>query len=121
MQKIKHLLSAIAMMAITLGSVTPSMASSVIDDVVIRVKLVVGLATFVPWAMRDKKGDLIGFEIDVSNQLAKDMCVDVELVPTAWDGIIPALLAKKYDAIVASMSITAEREKKVSFTCFPIT
>ena len=46
---------------------------SVIDDVVKRGKLVVGLATFVPWAMRDKKGDLIGFEIDVSNQLAKDM------------------------------------------------
>ena len=93
MQKLKYLLSAIAMMAMTLGLVTPSVADSVIDDVVKRGKLVVGLATFVPWAMRDKKGDLIGFEIDVSNQLAKDMGVEVELVPTAWDGINPALLA----------------------------
>ena len=92
MQKLKCLLSAIAMMAMTLGLVTPSVADSVIDDVVKRGKLVVGLATFVPWAMRDKKGDLIGFEIDVSNQLAKDMGVEVELVPTAWDGIIPHYL-----------------------------
>ncbi|MEK9924547.1 MAG: transporter substrate-binding domain-containing protein, partial [Alphaproteobacteria bacterium] len=87
------LLTAFIALVMSVGMVGSASADSVIDDVVKRGKLVVGLATFVPWAMRDKKGDLIGFEIDVSRQLAKDMGVEVELVPTAWDGIIPALLA----------------------------
>ena len=78
MKKLKCLFSAIAITAMTLGLTTPSIADSVVDDVVKRGKLIVGLATFVPWAMRDKKGDLIGFEIDVSNQLAKDMGVEIQ-------------------------------------------
>ena len=116
MQKLKYLFSAIAMMAMTLGLITPSVADSVIDDVAKRGKLVVGLATFVPWAMRDKKGDLIGFEIDVSNQLAKDMGVEVELVPTAWDGIIPALLAGKFDVIITGMVHKPARNLTINFS-----
>ena len=76
----------------------------------------VGLATFVPWAMRDKNGELIGFEIDVAKQLAKDMGVGIEFVPTAWDGIIPALIAGKFDTIISGMSITSKRNLTVNFT-----
>ncbi len=76
----------------------------------------IGLSTFVPWSMRDKKGDLIGFEIDVANKVAADMGVKTEFVPTAWDGIIPALLAGKFDVIISGMSITPERNLTVNFT-----
>ena len=70
----------------------PAVAGDLIADIQKRGTLKVGMSTFVPWAMRDKKGDLIGFEIDVATKLAKDMGVEVEFVPTAWSGIIPALL-----------------------------
>ena len=49
-------------------------------------------------------------------QLAEDMGVDVEFVPTAWDGIIPALVAGKFDVIISGMSITAERNLTVNFS-----
>ncbi len=68
------------------------------------------MSTFVPWAMRDKQGELIGFEIDVAKRLAADSGWQVEFVPTAWDGIIP-LLAKKFDVIIGGMSVTPERSK----------
>lgn len=76
----------------------------------------VGMSTFVPWAMKDKKGELIGFEIDVARKLARDMGVKVEFVPTAWSGIIPALLTGKFDVIIGGMGITPERNLKVNFT-----
>ena len=76
----------------------------------------VGVSASVPWAMRDNQGELIGFEIDVAKRLAKDSGWNVEFIPTAWDGIIPALLANKSDVIIAGMSVTPEREKSVLFT-----
>jgi polar amino acid transport system substrate-binding protein len=62
----------------------PAVADDLIADIQKRGTLKVGMSTFVPWAMRDKQGDLIGFEIDVATKLAKDMGVEVEFVPTAW-------------------------------------
>ncbi|MCG9751767.1 transporter substrate-binding domain-containing protein [Vibrio brasiliensis] len=96
----------------------PSLASDTpnLDKINERGTLRVGMSTFVPWAMRDKQGDLIGFEIDVANRLAADSGWKVEFVPTAWDGIIPALLAQKFDVIIGGMSITPERAKSVLFT-----
>lgn len=91
-------------------------ASSVIEEIKKRGTLRVGMSTFVPWAMRDKKGDLIGFEIDVATQVAADMGVKVQFVPTAWSGIIPALLAKKFDIIIGGMSVTPSRNLTVNFT-----
>jgi polar amino acid transport system substrate-binding protein len=90
--------------------------NSVIEEVKKNGVLRIGLSTFVPWSMRDKKGDLIGFEIDVANKVAADMGVKTEFVPTAWDGIIPALLAGKFDVIISGMSITPQRNLTVNFT-----
>ncbi|MBV5317653.1 MAG: transporter substrate-binding domain-containing protein [Desulfobulbaceae bacterium] len=91
-------------------------AESAIEQIVQRGILRVGVDVFVPWAMKDKKGELIGFEIDVARQLAKDMGLKIEFVPTKWSGIIPSLLAGKFDVIIGGMTVTAERNMKINFT-----
>jgi polar amino acid transport system substrate-binding protein len=89
---------------------------STIEQIMKRSTLRVGMSTFVPWAMKDKTGKLIGFEIDVARQLADDMGVNVEFVPTKWAGIIPALLTGKFDVIIGGMSIRPDRNLKVNFS-----
>ena len=89
---------------------------STVAKAVERGALKVGLDIFVPWAMKDKKGNLVGFEVDVAKELAKDMGLEVELVPTKWDGIIPALLTGKFDVIIGGMGITPQRALQVNFT-----
>ena len=89
---------------------------SVLQTILQRGAINIGLSAFVPWAMRDKNGDLIGFEIDVAKKVAEDMGVDINFVPTAWDGIIPALLAGKFDIIISGMSVTTKRNLTVNFT-----
>lgn len=89
---------------------------STLEQVLQRKVLKVGMSTFVPWAMQDKTGKLIGFEIDVAKRLAKDMGVSIEFVPTKWSGIIPALLTGKFDIVIGGMGITPERSLKVNFS-----
>jgi polar amino acid transport system substrate-binding protein len=89
---------------------------STIERVQKRGVLRVGMSTFVPWAMKDKTGDLIGFEIDVAKRLAKDTGVEVEFVPTKWSGIIPALITGKLDVIIGGMGIIPSRNLKVNFS-----
>ena len=91
-------------------------AESTIDQIVKRGTMKVGMSTFVPWAMNDKTGKLIGFEIDVASRLAADSKWKMEFVPTQWSGIIPALLTGKFDVIIGSMTITQERNQKINFT-----
>jgi polar amino acid transport system substrate-binding protein len=89
---------------------------SVIEKIQKQGVIRVGMSTFVPWAMKDKKGKLTGFEIDVARKLAQDMGVKIEFVPTAWSGIIPALLTGKFDVVIGGMGVTPERNLKVNFT-----
>ena len=89
---------------------------STIEQVLRKGVLRVGMSTFVPWAMKDKTGKLVGFEIDVATRLAEDTGVKVEFVPTKWAGIIPALLTGKFDVIIGGMGILPQRNLKVNFS-----
>jgi polar amino acid transport system substrate-binding protein len=90
--------------------------SSTIETIKKRGVLKVGMDVFQPWAMKDKTGKLIGFEIDVATRLAEEIGVKVEFIPTAWSGIIPALLTGKFDVIIGGMGITTQRALQVNFT-----
>lgn len=80
-------------------------------------KIRVGVeGAYPPFSMVTPDGKLEGFDIDMAKAIVAAAGAEVELVVSDWDGIIPALLAKKFDCIVASMSITEERKKKVAFT-----
>ena len=101
----------------TAQSATQSLSSESVIETIKRDGVIrIGLSIFTPWSMRDKNGELIGFELDVGRALAEDMGVDVEFVPTAWDGIIPQLVAGNFDVIISGMSITPARNLTVNFT-----
>jgi len=89
---------------------------SSMEQILSKNRLRVGFSTFVPWAMKNKKGEYIGFEIEVAERLAEDMGVQIDFVPTKWSGIIPALLTGKFDIIIGGMGITPERNLKVNFS-----
>ena len=91
-------------------------AESAVEQIAKRGVIKVGMDVFVPWAMKDKKGELIGFEIDMAKKLAADMGVKVEFVPTKWSGIIPALITGKFDVLIGGMTITTQRNLKINFT-----
>jgi len=69
-----------------------------------------------PWNAKDEKGNLIGFEVELANWLCIYMEADCTLVEQDWDGMIPGLIMRKYDAIMAGMSITDERMKTINFS-----
>ncbi|PVE23100.1 ABC transporter substrate-binding protein [Microvirga sp. KLBC 81] len=71
---------------------------------------------YAPWNFTGAGGKLEGFEIDLANDLCARMKVKCEIVAQDWDGIIPALQAKKYDAIMAGMNITEKRLETINFS-----
>lgn len=71
---------------------------------------------YAPWNFTNAQGKLEGFEIDLGAELCKRAKLDCEFVAQDWEGIIPSLTAKKYDAIMAGMNITPKRMETIAFT-----
>ncbi len=72
--------------------------------------------TYPPMEFHDEKtNELVGFDIDLAREVAKVIGVQAAFEPTKWDGLIPGLKGKKYDAIISSMNVTDERKKEVAF------
>lgn len=72
---------------------------------------------YMPFEITNKRGEIVGFDPDLAELMAKDLgAAKLELVSTAWDGIIPALITNKCDIIMSGMTITAERAKTVDFS-----
>ncbi len=69
-----------------------------------------------PFTSKDASGKWVGFEVDLMDAVCADMKAKCEIVEVAWDGIIPALQAKKFDVIWSSMSITEKRKEVIDFT-----
>ena len=91
--------------------------AGVIDDAVKRGSLKVGMdPTYMPFEMTNKRGEIIGFEVDILRAMTKAMGVKLELVSTGYDGIIPALMTDKFDMIGSGMTLTQERNLRLNFS-----
>lgn len=79
--------------------------------------LVAGLDdTFAPMGYRDEKNELVGFDIDMAQELSKRLGVKIEWQPTQWDGVMLALDSKRFDIILSGMTVTEERKKSINFS-----
>jgi polar amino acid transport system substrate-binding protein len=98
--------------------------ASALEEILKRGKLLVGLeAGYQPFEMQDEKGNIIGFDVDMAYEMGKAIFgkggeKKVELVNTAWEGIIPALMTHKFDIIMSGMTLLQSRNLKVNF-CEP--
>lgn len=72
--------------------------------------------SYPPWSFKDANGALQGWDVDIANALCEKMKAKCEIVAQDWDGILPGLLSRKYDMIVASMAITEQRRQRVAFS-----
>lgn len=72
--------------------------------------------TFAPMGYRDESNNLVGFDIDMGEELAKRLGVKIQWQPTQWDGIIMALDSKRFDIILSGMTVTEERQKSINFS-----
>ncbi len=70
---------------------------------------------YMPFELTNQKGEIIGFDVDMAKRMAKAMDVKLELVSTAWDGIIPSLMTKKFDIIMSGMTLTQQRNLSINF------
>lgn len=90
--------------------------ADVLDDIQQRGVLRVGMEPgYMPFELTNQRGEIIGFDVDIARRMATAMGVKLELVSTAWDGIIPALLTDKFDIIMSGMTLTQQRNLSVSF------
>ena len=112
MKKLALLLIALTALCAALPA---SLRADTLDDIRKRGTLRVGMEPgYMPFELTNKKGEIIGFDVDVAKRMAKALGVKLELVSTAWDGIIPSLITSKFDIIMSGMTITAERAKASS-------
>ncbi|MDD3699887.1 basic amino acid ABC transporter substrate-binding protein [Candidatus Sordicultor fermentans] len=87
-------------------------SASTLDEIKARGKIIIGTdATYPPMEFYDESGEIVGFDIDLGKAIAEELGVEAVFIDTAWDGIFPALDAKKFDIIMSATSITEERLK----------
>jgi polar amino acid transport system substrate-binding protein len=91
-------------------------AADVLDDILDRRTIRVGVAEFVPWTMKTKAGDLIGFEIEIARKIASDMGVRPVFTVYDFEKLIPALQQGEIDIIAGGMAITPRRALQVNFS-----
>lgn len=96
--------------------ITASASADVLDEIIERGTIRVGVAEFTPWTMKTESGELIGFEVDLANKIAQDMGVKPELRVYEWDEIVAALQQGEIDIIAGGMAITPARALKVEFS-----
>jgi polar amino acid transport system substrate-binding protein len=113
MVRAKQLLKIIPVLL--LMAVAPASAD-VLDSVLKRKTLRVGVSEFAPWTLRTESGELIGFEIDLARKLAEDMGVKAEFTVYQWNDIINALQLGEIDLIAGGMAITPARALQVNFS-----
>ena len=104
--------AAAAMMVSLNGPVLADDLETIKDKGTMRIAMT---GVYPPFNFVDTKNQVVGFDPTVGKEIAKRLGVEPKIVTTAWDGIIAGLLSNRYDAIVASMTITAERSKVVDF------
>ena len=89
---------------------------STLNQILQKGELRVGMEPgYMPFEMKDKKGRIIGYDVDMAKKMAKKMGVKLKLVSTAWDGLIAGLLTNKFDIIMSGMTITQQRNLKINF------
>jgi len=114
----KKLILAVLMLVTTsvFGADINLWKKSTLNEIIQRGELRVGLEPgYMPFEMKDKKGRIIGYDVDMAKNMAKAMGVKLKLIPTAWDGIVAGLLTNKYDIIMSGMTVTQQRNLKVNF------
>jgi len=105
-------LLALALLALPLAA-----TADTLDDIKAAGVLRVGMEPgYMPFELTTQKGEIIGFDVDMAKRIAKKLGVKLELVSTAWDGIIPSLLTGKFDLLMSGMTITEERAKAIDFS-----
>lgn len=119
-KNLKCLAAAIAILmgfsGAALGADIDLAKKSTLEQILQNGELRVGFeAGYMPFEMTDKKGEFVGFDIDIAKMMAKAMGVKFVPVNTAWDGIIPSLITGKFDIIMSGMTVTQERNLKVNF------
>ena len=102
----------VAAVMLAAGSVT----AGALEEIQKRGTLRVGMEPgYMPFELTNQKGEIIGFDVDMAKRIAKAMDVKLELVSTAWDGIIPALLTGKFDILMSGMTLTQQRNMSINF------
>lgn len=116
LSKILTVLLLLALSGVAIAADHELAQKSTLNEILKRGELRVGLdAGYLPFEMTDKKGEIVGFDVDMAKEMAKAMGVKLTIVNTDFDGIIPALMADKFDVIISGMTVNQERNLQINF------
>lgn len=90
--------------------------ADVVNEIKARGKLLVGVDVGGGSLTKDDQGRIVGYDADINALVAKELGVQLEMIDTAWEGVIPALYAKKFDMILSAMTVSRARAERVNFS-----